>query len=341
MDSKGFYLVKNGSANKAFELRDIHFPPIAKDELEIKVSAFGLNYADVMARNRLYRECPPLPAIIGYEVVGEVVAQGKEVSENWVGKRVVAFTRFGGYAQKVRTNFKAAAEIGDYPTGKALCLATQYVTAYYMARVLLNIRPNERVLVHAAAGGVGIALIDLLKNSGAIVIAKVGGSDKQKFLKERGVEHVVNYKDSDYQQTTKNILGANKLDVSFNPFGGSTFKKDLSMMGAGGRLVLFGASEMSGKKWGFLSMLNFARKMGLLMPISLVMSSKSLLGVNMLKIADEQPDVLQYCLREVVALARAGSVQPYVGKEFKHEQLAEAHELLASGKSKGKIAVFW
>lgn len=77
------------------------------------------------------------------------------------------------------------------------------------------------------------------------------------------------------------------------------------------------------------------------MPISLVMSSKSLLGVNMLKIADEQPDVLQFCLREVVALARAGSVQPYVGKEFKHEQLAEAHELLASGKSMGKVVVFW
>ncbi|MCC5923678.1 MAG: zinc-binding dehydrogenase [Crocinitomicaceae bacterium] len=341
MACKGYYLVKNGSAKSAFELRDVVFPSIAADQLEIKVTAFGLNYADVMARAGLYKECPPLPTILGYEVVGEVIAQGNDVQENWIGKRVVAFTRFGGYAQKVRTNYKAAVEIGEYPAGQALCLATQYVTAYYMAKVLLNIRPDDRVLVHAAAGGVGVALIDILQMANVKIIAKVGGRAKKSFLQNRGVKDIVNYKEEDYQLAVKRMLGKDKLDISFNPFGGGTFKKDFALMGAGGRLVLFGASEMSGKKWGLISMLNFARKMGLLIPISLVMSSKSLLGVNMLKIADQKPDTLQFCLNEVVALAKAGKVQPYVGQEFFHEQLADAHETLASGNSIGKIAVFW
>lgn len=341
MDGKGYYLVKNGAAIEAFELRAIDFPPIAADQLEISVTAFGLNYADVMARAGLYRECPPLPTIIGYEVVGEVVAQGKGVKNNWIGKRVVAFTRFGGYAQTVRTNEMAVVEIGDYPAGKALCLATQYVTAYYMARVLLNIRSTDRVLIHAAAGGVGLALIDLLQINHSNIIAKVGGNEKKEFLLNRGVANVVDYKNTDYQMAVKEILGDNNLDVSFNPFGGSTFKKDLSLLGPGGRLVLFGASEMSGKKWGFLSMLNFARKMGLLMPVSLVMTSKSLLGVNMLKIADDLPETLQYCLQEIVDLARERKINPHVGQEFLHQQLAEAHDWLASGKSMGKVAVFW
>lgn len=341
MDNKAYFLVKNGAAKDAFDLREVNLPTLAADQLEIKVSAFGLNYADVMARAGLYKECPSLPAVIGYEVVGTVMAQGDRVEGDWIGKRVVAFTRFGGYAQVVRTNFRAVADIGDYPTGKALCLATQYVTAYYMTHVLLHVRPKEWVLVHAAAGGVGIALLDLLKIIGANVIAKVGGAEKKKFLEERGLTHVVDYKAKNYVLFTKSILDGEKLGASFNPVGGSTFKKDFSLIGAGGRLVLFGASEMSGKKWGFFSMLNFARKMGVLMPISLVMTAKSLLGVNMLKIADEHPEVLQYCLKNVVDLAKDGKVQPHVGEEFSHENLAHAHELLAAGKSMGKVVVYW
>ena len=122
-----------------------------------------MNYADVMARNGLYRDAPPMPCVIGYEVVGEVVEVGIELSRSIIGKRVLAFCRFGGYGQHVITKGNSAIEIDDLPSEEVLALCTQAVTAYYMTDMLSPIRKGDSVLIHAAAGGVGTILIQLAK----------------------------------------------------------------------------------------------------------------------------------------------------------------------------------
>ena len=129
---KAIYLVKNGDAATAFELRETADPIPSSGEVRIKVEAFGLNYADVMARNGLYREAPPLPCVLGYEVVGRIDQVGENVPNDLLGQRVVAFTRFGGYAEYAITNPQAFTRIDDLDAGAALSIATQYVTAYYM-----------------------------------------------------------------------------------------------------------------------------------------------------------------------------------------------------------------
>jgi NADPH:quinone reductase-like Zn-dependent oxidoreductase len=141
-----------------------------------------------------------------------------------------------------------------------------------------------------------LCLIQLAKLKGAEVFAKIGDESKRSLVKELGADHVVNYKQSDYGQAIQSILGSDRLDVSYNPVGGSTSKTDMHLLGSGGRLVLFGGSELGRAKWGIFSSLNFVRKMGLIIPVGLMMRSKSVLGVNMLKIADNRPKVLQHCL---------------------------------------------
>ena len=341
MNNQSIQLVKYGNSAEAFSFIESTTPEPLSDEVQISVNRFGINYADVMARNGLYREAPPLPCVLGYEVVGEITKIGKESSQELLGKRVVAFTRFGGYSQLVNTKYNAVAEIGDYDGNQALCLATQYVTAYYMSHVAMNIQTGDNILIHSAAGGVGTALIQLLEDKGVNIIAKTGSDSKFEYLRNQGVQHIINYNKGDYSKQVKGILVNERLDVSFNPVGGSTSKKDWKLLAPTGALLLFGGSERSDKKWGFLSDLNFVRKMGIVIPISLMGSSKSLIGVNMLRVADHKPEVLQHCLKEVVRLAREGKLEPQVGGVFPANKISEAHEFLASGKSTGKVVLEW
>lgn len=341
MTNLSIQLTKFGEPKDAFSFTELTISEPLDDEVQISVERFGINYADVMAREGNYKEAPPLPCVLGYEVVGEVTKVGKDSPQNLIGKRVVAFTRFGGYSQCVNTKNVAVAEIGNYDGNKALCLATQYVTAYYMSFVATTIQKGDNVLIHSAAGGVGTALIQLLSDKGINIIAKTGSDSKIQYLKDQGVNHIVNYNKSDYAEQVQNILKTERLDVSFNPVAGSTFKKDWKLLGYSGSLVLFGGSERSGKKWGILSTLNFVRKMGVIIPITLMMRSKSIIGINMLKVADFKPLVLQHCLKEVLRMAIHGQLEPQVGEVYNANKISEAHAFLASGKSTGKVVLEW
>jgi len=341
METTAFVLTKKGDSDAAFSLQTIQLPSLQANQVMVAVEAFGLNYADVMARRGLYREAPPFPCVIGYEVVGIVESVGTDADVHLIGKRVVAFCRFGGYAQHVITEQHAVALIEDLDAGEALALATQFVTAHYMVERSGNVQAGERVLIHAAAGGVGTALIQLCKRKQAIVCAKIGSRSKEQIVRELGADEVVVYSEELYSAAVNRWLGKERLDVSFNPIAGSTFKQDLTLLGTGGRMILFGGSELSGKRWGFFSSLNFVRKMGFIIPIGLMMRSKSVIGINMLKVADFKPEVLTLCLNEVVQLAKNKEIKPIVGERFSQDDFKRAHGLLESGTTIGKLAVFW
>ena len=341
METNAFVLTKKGDAQVAFSLQTIQLPALEPTQVMVAVEAFGLNYADVMARRGLYREAPPFPCVIGYEAVGIITSVGTAANADLIGKRVVAFCRFGGYAQHVITEQHAVALIEALDAGEALALATQFVTAHYMVERSGNVQAGERVLIHAAAGGVGTALIQLCKRKQAIVCAKIGSRSKEHIVRELGADEVVVYTEESYTTAVNRWLGKERLDVSFNPVAGSTFKQDFALLGTGGRMILFGGSELSGKRWGVLSSLNFVRKMGFIIPIGLMMRSKSIIGINMLKVGDFKPAVLTSCLNEVVQLAKNNEIKPVVGQRFSQEEFKQAHQLLESGTTIGKLVVFW
>ena len=341
LKSEAFFITKTGSPDDAFQLREFELEAPSEGQVQIEVEAFGLNYADVMARRGLYREAPPFPCIVGYEVVGKIVDCGSESDQHLKGKRVLAFCRFGGYARHILTESHAVVEVQEQPAQELLALCTQAVTAYYMAEYLTPVHQADIVLIHAAAGGVGTLLIQLAKNKGATVIAKIGNEQKRALVEQLGADFVVNYNTSDYSVEIEKFLKGRRLDISFNPVAGSTYKKDMQLLGSGGRMILFGGSELSKGKWGIFSKLNFVRKMGLILPIGLMMRSKNVLGVNMLKIADNKPEVLEHCLKAVVRSYEEGKIVPQIGGVYSFENLIEAHTALESGKSVGKLSVFW
>ncbi len=338
---KAAVLIKKGSSKDALKIQEVPDVHPTQGQVRIKVECFGLNYADVMARNGLYDAAPKMPCVVGYEVVGIIDEIGQDVPKDMMSKRVVAFTRFGGYAEYAVTSWEACAEIGDMNAGEACAIAVQYATAYYMSWDAVNLHAGDKVMIHAGAGGVGTALIQLCKLKDCTVFANAGSQEKLEYMKSQGADHVINYREKDYATEIPKILGDQKLQATFNPIAGSTFKKDLKLLGSGGKLLLFGGSERSGKKWGILSSLNFVRKMGLMIPIGLVMSSKSVMGVNMLNIGDDEPKILQRCMTEVVKLVLEGKLKPHIGGEFSAENIADAHDLLESRKSIGKIVVYW
>jgi NADPH:quinone reductase-like Zn-dependent oxidoreductase len=306
------------------------------------VEGFGLNYADVAARRGLYQDAPPLPSVIGYEVAGRIDGVGAGVTQWQVGQRVTALTRFGGYATHVLTDARAVVAIpDDLDVGVAVALPTQGGTAWFMAEEMVRLHAGDHVLVHAAAGGVGTLLVQLCKRHGCTVYGTVGSEDKLALVRELGVDHPINYRSSDFAAIVRGLRGDEGLDVVFDSIGGATFRRGFKLLGAGGRMVAYGAADHTPGALQPLRSLAFALSFGFQHPITLLMRSRAVIGVNMLRIADHRPLVLQRCLQGVVDLALRGELRAVVGGRFPAAQLAEAHALLESRRSTGKIVVTW
>ena len=333
------FLVKYGAAESAFEWRDIEMPVAKEGQVLVQIEAFGLNFADVLARNGLYKEAPPLPCVLGYDMVGRVIACGPNTDNSLLGKRVVALTRFGSYSTHITTPVVGCLVVPEeMPAGEACALGTQFSTAYYSTNVIQNIQPGSHVLVHAASGGVGTALIQLLQLKNCIIYGTAGSDKKVEVLRSQGVI-AYKYNTQDYKVEIEKHLEGKKLDVTFNSIAGTTFKKDMSLLGADGRLVLYGFAERSGKRGGKFATIKLLWNMGLMMPIMLLAHSKSILGVNMLKIGDSKPEIIQHCITELVALWKEGKIKPIATEVFKKDQLAEAHQKLESRQITGKATI--
>jgi NADPH:quinone reductase-like Zn-dependent oxidoreductase len=333
---EAIYIVQNGKPAQAFKRMAISLENPGPGEVLIEVEAFGLNFADVVARLGMYRECPPLPAVVGYEVVGRIQKTGDAITHVSEGDRVVAFTIFGGYATHVITNGKGVVKIEEgYPVGKALALAVQYCTAYYAANFACRVMENEKVLIQAGAGGVGTALIQLCKLKKCKIYATAGSEQKIEYLKKQGVDCAINYREKDFSHEI-----CEKIDVVFDSIGGATFKKGLKLLDYGGRMVSFGAASQLEAR-NFLGKLKFGLSFGIYHPVVFIMNSKSLAGVNMLKIGKFKPEILHMCMQDVARLAREGKIDPYVGAMYPAEKLNEAHTALEKRQTMGKIGVFW
>lgn len=339
---KAVFLKKFGTPEEAFEIRETEIPNCAPDQVLIKVEAFGLNFADVLARTGMYPETPDRPCVIGYEVVGRVEAQGDQVIGNYVGQRVVALTRFGGYAEYAVTDYRAIGAVSEeYPAEKALALATQFTTAYVCFHESMNLYPGDRVLIHAAAGGVGIALCQMALNAGCEIFATAGSENKLEFLRQLGVHHAINYREKDYYEEVNSILKSERIDATFNSLAGKSIKKDLKLLGAGGKLVLFGAASRVGGGKGIFSGLKLLFQTGFYTPLAFIMRSKSLIGINILKLGDYKPELVANCLKAVIAQAQEGKLDPVVQKTYKIEELNAAHLALEKRGTIGKTVVFW
>ena len=338
---KAIYLVKKGAADKAFEFREVPKPVPKENEVVIKVEYSGINFADTLARRGLYKDAPPIPCVLGYDVSGIIDSVGAKVTTLKPGDRVTSFTHFGGYAGYAVTIEMGAVKIPDDLDGAAAtALTTQFGTAFYCSAETTNLHEGDIVLVHAAAGGVGTALTQYALYKKCVVFATAGSDEKITMLKKAGVQHPINYRKENYQEIIKRNSPSKGVDVIFESLGGKYVKDGIKLLNSGGRIICFGAAEMSNST-NPLYQLKTGLAFGIYHPAQFIIPSKSIIGVNMLAIADNKPLVLKRCLDGVMELYKKNVFKPFAGKVFPASEIAKAHEYIESRASMGKVAIKW
>ncbi len=339
---KAAVLVKPGPASAAFEFRELADPLPSEGQIRISVEYSGLNFADVHARRGIYRDAPRLPSVLGYEVVGRIDAVGLGCEEFQPGTRVVAMTRFGGYATKaLATRFGVQPIPEDFDGAAATALATQYTTAWYAAEEMVNLHEGDRVLIHSAAGGVGTALVQIAKRHGCTVVGVTRSPFKLDILKTHGVDFPLLLGRETLVSAYRRVGGDSPLDVIFDPVGGSQVREGMHLLGTGGRMVCLGVSGAIGPHAGVLRSLWNIAELGLLHPALLMLHSRGVIGVNMLRIGDDQPRIIRRCLREVVTRAMTGEFKPVIGRVYPALEIAKAHDDLEFRMTVGKVALRW
>jgi len=228
----------------------------------------------------------------------------------------------------------------SFPSGVAVALATQYSTAYFLSHNMANLQENDKVLIHAAAGGVGTALVQMALHKECIVFGTCGSSNKIEYLKKNGVHHPINYRENDFEEAVRKVIGKHGLDAVFDPVSGKSVKKDYRLLGTGGRVFSFGVSSMNQTK-SIFGKLRVLWQFGLYHPVQFLRNSKGIVGINMLKIAAENPAKITKVMQSAIRLTEEGILNPYVGGEYTVEEIGKAHAFLESRKSIGKIVVKW
>jgi synaptic vesicle membrane protein VAT-1 len=320
-------------------------PPVGPGEVRIAVKAAGINFADTMARVGLYPDAPKPPCVMGYEVAGTIESVGEGVGDHAVGDRVVAGTRFGGQAELVTVPADQALPLPErlgFEQGAAF--PVNYGTAYAALIVMGSLRAGDRVLIHAAAGGVGTAATQIARNAGAEVFGTASPA-KHDAIRAQGVAHAIDYRNLDFEAETMRITGGEGVDLIVDALGPTSFRKDYRLLRSGGRLVMYGISEMTkeGRRDIPASLRSLAKMPLATIPwwksLALMNENKGVFGLNMLKWWEREGN-LDRVTEPLIADLEAGRLEPVVAEAFPFERAGEAHEFIAERRNVGKVVLF-
>jgi NADPH:quinone reductase-like Zn-dependent oxidoreductase len=315
-------------------------PEAGPGEVRVRVRAAGINFADLLARVGLYPDAPKPPCVVGYEVAGAVELLGEGVEGVSVGDRVLGGCNFGGYAELVVTGAENLVPLPDdwsYEEGAAVPVA--YATAYAALGRYGAVHEGERVLLHAAAGGVGIAATQVAKILGAEVFGTASAS-KHEAIRGFGVDHPIDYRTQDFVKEVRRITGEKRpLDLVMDAIGGKSFRQSFSLLRAGGRLVCFGASSVQGGERRSRPRAALAlAQMPFFHPLKLMSESKSVIGLNMKTLWDSKGSLSEF-VEPLRGWTEEGRIRPVVAKSFPLEEAADAHRFLHEGKNVGKVVL--
>jgi NADPH:quinone reductase-like Zn-dependent oxidoreductase len=322
---------------EVLQVREAADPEPKEGQVRVRVRAAGVNFADTMARLGFYPDAPPIPCVVGYEVSGIIDAVGPGGDAARVGQRVVAFTRFGGYSDVVCVPHDWALPIPDALSfSQAAALPVQWVTAWHMIVYLGNLRRGQRVLIQAAAGGVGTAAIQIAKHIGAETIG-TASKGKHERLQQLGLDHAIDYRSQDFEVEVRRITGGKGVDLALDAVGGESFKKSYRSLRLTGRLMMFGASSASPD--GTSSLLP-AAKMLFQMPFfwafRMLNANKGVFGVNLGHLWSEA-EILREGLQTVLGGVQRGEYKPIIDLEVPFAEAPKAHARLSDRQNFGKV----
>lgn len=234
-------LCKEFGPPESLVLEDIAPPPMGERDVRVRVHAAGVNFPDTLIIAGKYQFKPAFPFAPGGEAAGEVVEVGSAVERFKPGDRVIAGMTYGAFAEEVVAEEQRVMGIPDdldYPVASSISLT--YGTGAYALMQRGNLQPGETLLVHGAAGGVGLAAVELGRVMGARVIATGGSDEKLAVAAEHGADEVINYADGEFKDRVKELTDGNGADVIYDPVGGDVFDQSLRCINWGGRLLVIG-----------------------------------------------------------------------------------------------------
>ncbi|MEV4132952.1 medium chain dehydrogenase/reductase family protein [Dactylosporangium sp. NPDC049742] len=323
---------------EVLEVRTTPNPSPAAGEIRIRVHAAGLNFAEVMARQGLYPDAPRLPCVVGYEVAGVVDAHGPGVDGPAIGSRVLALVRFGGHAELVCAPVAQVVELPDaLGFEEAAAIPVNYLTAYHMLFRVANLRAGHRILVHMAAGGVGLAVLQLCRTVPDVVTFGTASAGKHEVLREFGCTHPIDYRTEDYAARVRALTGGDGVDIVLDPLGGRDWKRGMRLLRPVGQLIAYGfANAASGERRSILRLARQAVGVPLLTPLGLMDQNRTVSGVNLGHLWG-RPDLLREELSALMDLWHAGVVKPRIDGVYPFNRAADAHRRLGERHNIGKV----
>lgn len=329
-------VVTKRGAPEVLRIQEVEPPKPGRGEARIEVAAAGVNFADTMARAGLYEDAPPIPCVVGYEVSGTVaeLGSGADGSGLKVGDRVMAGTRFGGYAEQVVVPTEAAIPLPDrFSFEQGAAIPVNYATAWAGLLGYGSLKSGERVLIHAAAGGVGIAATQIARHSGAEIWGTASPA-KHDAIRAQGVEHPLDYTRKGWED------GLPSFDLVMDAIGGESFRRSYRMLRPGGRLVAFGASSiLQGERRSIAKALPQALRMirGFNL-IDQMGESKAVIGLNMLRLWDDRGTLAPW-IEPLEGMIAEGAIEPVVSDVVAFSDAPEAHRIIAERRNVGKVVL--
>ncbi|WP_253904048.1 NADPH:quinone oxidoreductase family protein [Brevibacterium sp. CT2-23B] len=316
-----------GEPSQALELRTNETPTPGEGQVLVRILASAANFPDVLMCRGEYQERPDLPFTPGREVCAEVIAAGPGVTRAQVGDRVIGLTTlpYGGFSELAIMDqgiVHRAPESLD--NAKASCLFIGYQTGWFGLHRLARIQKGETLLVHAAAGGVGSAAIQLGKAAGARVIGVVGGSAKAEYARQLGADVVIDRRSEDFVEIVKAETEGRGADVIFDPVGGETYARSTKCINFEGRIIVvgFAGGEIQSAK------LNHA-----------LVKNYSILGIHWGLYNTRNPQAVDDCHAELTRLADEGLIEPFVSETIELAEVPAGLQRLADGETVGRVVM--
>ncbi|KAK7919555.1 hypothetical protein WMY93_010839 [Mugilogobius chulae] len=311
-------------------------PELQSGEVLVRVKACGLNFAELMGRQGLYDPLPSPPVTMGMEGAGVVEAVGPEVEDKKVGDRVIVLGRSGIWQEVVVVPANRAIIMPDqmsFEEGAALPI--NYITAYLMLFEMANIRPGKSVLIHMAAGGVGIAATQLCQAVQDVTIFGTASASKHETIVQGGVTHPIDYRTKDYVEEVRKI-SPKGVDVVLDPLGGSDTQKGFNLLKPMGSIVVFGAANgVTGQKRSLLALAKLWYHQLSLSALKLMQANKAVCGFHLGYLKEEE--LISETMNKLLEFYNQGKIKPQIDSRFHFEEVADAMRRMHERQNIGKV----
>ncbi len=336
MKRKVYRINKTGSI-KNLNLIEENLQEPNSNEVCVEVKSVGLNFADLFAIWGLYSATPKGSFIPGLEYSGIIIKKGSEVNNFGIGDKIVALTRFGAYSTHLNVDAEYVFKMPDnWKFEEGASLLVNSLTAYYALKVLGDIKINKTVLIHSAAGGVGIYANRIAKSFNAFTIGTIGNKSKQILLQKEGYDKII-VRNKNFKRQLKESLENKTLDIVLESIGGKIFKDSFSLLAPEGRLITFGSANFAtpGLRPNPFKLIYKYLTRPKIDPMKMINTNRAVMGFNLIWLWEKKDELKKYFYE----IQKLNLQKPIVGKVFPFEDFHKAINHLQSGKSVGKVVV--